>query len=47
MELPITKSELEIIMGVLKHKHPQIYNKLWSYKFSLKNKEDKNNERTY
>jgi hypothetical protein len=36
MELPITESELEIIMELLKHKHPQIYNKLWSYKFNHK-----------
>jgi hypothetical protein len=41
MELPITESELELIMEVLKNKEPQLYNKLWSYKFNLKNTKNK------
>jgi hypothetical protein len=34
MELPITEKEFEIIVEVLKNKEPQLYNKLWSYKFN-------------
>jgi hypothetical protein len=36
MNLPITEKELELIIEMLKSKHPQIYNKLWSYQFKLK-----------
>ncbi len=36
MNLPITESELERIMEMLKHKDPSLYNKLWSYKFNRK-----------
>jgi hypothetical protein len=42
MNLPITENELKLIIEMLKGKHPQIYNKLWSYQFN-KNK-DKNAE---
>ena len=41
MELPITEFELELIMGILKNKEPQLYNKLWSYKFNRKNTKNK------
>jgi hypothetical protein len=41
MELPITESELELIMQVLKNKEPHIYNKLWSYKFNRNHTQNK------
>ena len=41
MNLPITKKELEIIIGVLKGSHPNLYAKLWSYKLNYLNKEKK------
>jgi hypothetical protein len=34
MELPITEKELDIIIEVIKNKHPQLYNKLWSYRIN-------------
>jgi hypothetical protein len=34
MELPITEKEFEIIVEALKNREPQLYNKLWSYKFN-------------
>lgn len=37
MDLPITKNELDIIIEMLKNKNPHLYNKLWSYRFNLKN----------
>jgi hypothetical protein len=39
MELPITEKELEFIMELVKCKNIQLYNKLWSYKFNLKHKQ--------
>ena len=41
MELPITQKELEYIMEEVKHKNKPLYNKLWSYQFALKYKNDK------
>jgi hypothetical protein len=42
MNLPITENELDLIIEMLKNKHPALYNKLWSYRIN-KNK-DKNAE---
>ena len=36
MNLPITEKELNIIIDSLKNKHPDLYNKLWSYRINLK-----------
>jgi len=36
MELPITDSEFDYILELVRHKNPQLYNKLWSHKFNLK-----------
>jgi hypothetical protein len=36
MELPITQSDLDYIIEMVKNKNPQLYNKLWSHKFNLK-----------
>jgi hypothetical protein len=41
MELPITEKELDIIIEMVKYENPNLYNKLWTYRFNLKN-EDKN-----
>jgi hypothetical protein len=38
MELPITEEELKIIMEMIKYRHPDLYNKLWTYRFNLKTK---------
>jgi hypothetical protein len=38
MDLPITERELEKIILSIRHVDKQLYAKLWSYKFSLKNK---------
>jgi hypothetical protein len=42
MELPITEKELDIIIKMVEYKNPNLYNKLWTYRFN-KNK-DKNAE---
>jgi hypothetical protein len=42
MELPITEKELDIIIELVKNKNSQLYNKLWSYRFNLKNQDKKN-----
>jgi hypothetical protein len=34
MELPITEKEFDVIVELLKNKYPQLYNKLWTYKFN-------------
>jgi len=39
MELPITQNELNFIIDVIKNKNPQLYSKLWSYRFNLNNKQ--------
>jgi hypothetical protein len=36
MELPITKKELDFIIELVKHKNPELYNKLWTYRFNFK-----------
>lgn len=41
MRLPITETELNIILEVLKHKNQELYNKLWSYKINKKLEENK------
>ena len=41
MDLPINIEELEFILKTIKYKNPQLYNKLWSYKFNhLSNKQN-------
>jgi hypothetical protein len=42
MELPITESELEIIIEKLRSSNPQLYAKLWSYKINCRKKEQNN-----
>jgi hypothetical protein len=42
INLPITKEELDKIIEVLKHSHPKIYTKLWSYKVNYLNMEKNN-----
>jgi hypothetical protein len=34
MELPINFKEFEYILEQIKNKNPQLYNKLWAYKFN-------------
>ena len=41
MNIPITEKELNIIIDSLKNKHPDLYNKLWSYRINLKHSKDK------
>jgi len=41
MDLPINEIELEKIISSIKYVDKQLYAKLWSYKFSLKNKMEK------
>jgi hypothetical protein len=41
MELPINDKELEKIISAVRYIDSQLYAKLWSYKFSLKNKMEK------
>ena len=41
MDLPITQKELESIMYAIKNVDKNLYAKLWSYKFSMKNKMEK------
>jgi hypothetical protein len=40
MNLPITENELDLIIEMLKNKHPALYNKLWSYRINLKYSKD-------
>jgi len=37
MNLPINENELGIIISALKNTNPQLYAKLWSYKFRMNN----------
>jgi hypothetical protein len=39
MELPITQNELNFIIDAIKNKNPQLYGKLWCYRFNLNNKQ--------
>ena len=40
MELPINFQEFQYILEQIKNKNPQLYNKLWAYKFNhLSNKQ--------
>jgi hypothetical protein len=40
MKLPIDQLELDQILKTVKHVHPNLYSKLWSYKINyLKNQE--------
>jgi hypothetical protein len=39
MELPITESELLLIMQEIKNKDKQLYNKLWSFRINHKQKQ--------
>jgi hypothetical protein len=41
IKLPITENELEMIMSGIKSSNPQLYAKLWSYKFNVLNKKEK------
>jgi hypothetical protein len=41
MELPITETELDHIIEMIKLKYPQLYNKLWSYRFRIKYQQEK------
>jgi len=41
MKLPISLQEFEYILEQIKHKNPQLYNKLWSYKFNYLNNKQK------
>lgn len=41
MNLPISDTELESIIELLKEKNQKLYNKLWSYRFNRKYQEDK------
>ena len=41
MDLPITQKELETIISTIKNVDKNLYAKLWSYKFSMKNKMEK------
>jgi len=41
MDLPITQKELETIIYTIKNVDKNLYAKLWSYNFSLKNKMEK------
>jgi len=41
MNLPITREELETIISAIKNVDRNLYAKLWSYKFSMKNKMEK------
>jgi hypothetical protein len=38
MDLPITEKELEIILEAIRHKNPELYNKLWVYKLQNNHK---------
>lgn len=42
MELPINEKEFKIILELVKSKSPEIYNKLWTYKWN-KDKQNKEN----
>jgi hypothetical protein len=42
MEVPITESELDVIIEKLKASNPQLYAKLWSYKINRLKKEQNN-----
>ncbi len=42
MELPITKKELDTIIEMVKHKNPDLYNKLWTYRVNCKTEDKKN-----
>jgi hypothetical protein len=47
MELPITESELGIIIEKLRSSNPQLYAKLWSHKMNILNKEKKNEKTNF
>jgi hypothetical protein len=34
IQLPINEKELQYIIDVVKHIHPQLHSKLWSYKIN-------------
>jgi hypothetical protein len=40
MELPITEEDLKHIIEMLKGKYPELYNKLWAYRFKLKQQQE-------
>jgi hypothetical protein len=42
VELPITESELDVIIEKIKASNPQLYAKLWSYKINYRKKEQNN-----
>jgi hypothetical protein len=39
MELPITKKDLDLIIELVKYKNSELYGRLWSYRYKLKNKD--------
>jgi hypothetical protein len=41
MNLPITKKELDFIIELIRYKNLELYNKLWTYRFNLKNEDKK------